>query len=137
PAITCPANITKNTDPGVCSAVVSWAAPAASDNCPGVTTSCTPASGSTFAKGTTTVDCTATDTSGHTATCSFTVTVNDNQPPTATCPANITTTTSTGADNASGDCQAQVTFAASASDNCPGSSISCSRSEERRVGRGR
>src|SRR5439155_23969388 len=100
--------------------------PPASDNCPGATTSCSPASGSPFAEGTSTVNCTATDAHGHTALCSFTVTVTDNEPPTATCPANITTTTSTGADNVSGDCQAQVNFAASASDNCPGSSISCS-----------
>ena len=54
PTITCPANITTNNDPGNCSAVVTWAAPSASDNCPGVTTACSPASGSTFAEGTTT-----------------------------------------------------------------------------------
>src|SRR6185503_12292687 len=47
----------------------------ASDNCPGVTVVCTPASGSCFPVGTTTVTCTATDASGNTATCSFTVTV--------------------------------------------------------------
>src|SRR5262249_31276993 len=35
----------------------------------------TPASGSTFPLGTTTVNCTATDAAGNTATCSFTVTV--------------------------------------------------------------
>jgi hypothetical protein len=47
----------------------------ASDNCPGVTFVCSAASGSTFPIGTTTVTCTATDTSGNTASCSFTVTV--------------------------------------------------------------
>jgi hypothetical protein len=47
----------------------------ATDNCPGVTTVCTPAAGSVFAVGTTSVTCTATDTSGNTASCSFAVTV--------------------------------------------------------------
>jgi hypothetical protein len=65
PAITCPANIT------VVGTVVTYPPPAASDNCPGVTTSCSPASGSTFPAGATTVTCTATDASGNTATCSF------------------------------------------------------------------
>jgi hypothetical protein len=40
-------------------------------------TVCSPASGSTFPVGTTTVTCTATDASGNTATCSFTVSVFD------------------------------------------------------------
>lgn len=68
PTITCPANITTNA----CTAVVTFA-PTVSDNCPGVTYSCIPASGSTFAYGTNTVTCTATDTSGNTANCSFKV----------------------------------------------------------------
>jgi hypothetical protein len=119
PTITCPANITTNTDPGQCTAVVTFT-PTAMDNCLGVTTSCTPASGSAFAKGTTTVTCTATDASGNTSTCMFTVTVNDNEAPTAVCPGNITTTTDSGV------CTAVVMFTATASDNCPGATISCS-----------
>src|SRR4029077_15339232 len=69
----CPTNITKNTDAGLCTAVATWTAPMATDNCTGVTISQTagPVSGSAFPKGTTTVTYTATDTSGHTATCSF------------------------------------------------------------------
>lgn len=43
---------------------------------------CTPASGSTFVLGTTTVNCSSTDTHGNTALGSFTVTVNDTTPPT-------------------------------------------------------
>jgi hypothetical protein len=74
PKITCPSNITVPAQTGVCGAIVSYAAPA-TDNCPGVTTVCTPPSGSTFPFGTTTVTCTATDASGNKATCSFTVTV--------------------------------------------------------------
>jgi hypothetical protein len=46
----------------------------ASDNCDGsVTPGCVPSSGSVFPVGSTTVTCTATDSSGNTATCSFTV----------------------------------------------------------------
>jgi Subtilase family/HYR domain len=76
PTITCPPNQTAvTTTPGASSTPVSYPPPTASDNCPGVTTQCTPPSGSNFALGTTTVTCTATDTSGNTATCSFTVTV--------------------------------------------------------------
>src|SRR5262249_61164026 len=39
----CPANIVKSTDPGLSSAVVTFATPTATDNCPGVTVSCSPA----------------------------------------------------------------------------------------------
>jgi hypothetical protein len=114
PTITCPANITTGNTPGQCSAVVNFT-PTPSDNCPGVTASCVPASGSTFPKGTTTVTCTATDASMNTANCSFTVTVNDTEAPTIACPANIAI--GTGA----GQCSAVVTYSTpTASDNCPG-----------------
>lgn len=74
PSITCPPNITTTvTTPGGSCGVVNFPAPTASDNCPGVTVVCTPPSGTCFPAGTTTVTCTATDTSGNTATCSFTV----------------------------------------------------------------
>jgi hypothetical protein len=43
---------------------------------------CSPASGSTFNLGTTTVNCSSTDAHGNTATGAFTVTVNDTTPPT-------------------------------------------------------
>ncbi|HUP61949.1 MAG TPA: HYR domain-containing protein [Thermoanaerobaculia bacterium] len=45
---------------------------------------CTPASGSTFALGATTVDCSATDAANNTGTASFTVTVVDTTPPEVT-----------------------------------------------------
>ena len=52
-----------------------YPAPTADDNAPGpVSISCTPASGGTFAVGTTTVVCTATDVSGNSATATFKVT---------------------------------------------------------------
>ena len=78
PSITCPANVTTVgavTCPPTNNTIVNFANPVASDNCPGVTTICTPPSGSPLPVGTTTVTCTATDASGNTATCSFTVTV--------------------------------------------------------------
>jgi hypothetical protein len=115
PIITCPANITSSTDPNQCSAVVSYSMPSASDNCPGVAVVCSPAPGSTFQKGTTTVNCTATDASQNTVSCSFTVTVNDLQSPSISCPPNINHSTDPGL------CSAVVSYPAPVvSDNCPG-----------------
>jgi uncharacterized repeat protein (TIGR01451 family) len=116
PTISCPANITKSNDPGQCSAIVTYANATATDNCSGVGTPiCTPTSGSTFPKGTTTVTCTVSDASSNSASCAFTVTVNDTQPPTISCPANITKSTDPGL------CSAVVTYAnATAADNCSG-----------------
>jgi HYR domain/Secretion system C-terminal sorting domain len=113
PSITCPANITVNNTPNQCGAVVTYPAPTASDNCPGVTVVSTPASGSFFPVGTTTVTATATDAAGNTATCTFTVRVNDIQTPTITCPAAVTVScvSAVPAPNI-----ASVTV----SDNCPG-----------------
>src|SRR5207248_3493731 len=37
PTISCPANITRNNDPGICGAMVTYTAPVGSDNCPGAT----------------------------------------------------------------------------------------------------
>jgi HYR domain len=73
PAIACPANIVK--EPTCPAGAKATYAPVVSDNCPGVGFVCSPASGSTFPIGTTTVTCTATDTSGNSAACSFTVRV--------------------------------------------------------------
>src|SRR6185503_16941282 len=84
PSITCPANITRNNDANQCGAVVTYAA-TASDNCPGVNVGYSPASGSFFPVGTTTVTATATDAVGLTASCTFTVTVVDAQNPSGGC----------------------------------------------------
>jgi HYR domain len=78
PTITCPAPVTAvaaQTCPLSTSTSVTFPAPTFSDNCPGATVACVPPSGSPFPAGTTTVTCTATDTSGNTASCSFTVSV--------------------------------------------------------------
>ncbi len=119
PAITCPANVTTGNNPNTCGAVVNYAAPTVTDNCPGSTVVCSPPAGTTFALGTTTVNCTATDAAGNTATCSFTVTVNDTQAPAVTCPANVVAPATTTQGNQTG---AVVTFPTpTATDNCPGS----------------
>lgn len=114
PVITCPANVTVSTATGACTAVVNYSAPTATDNCTGLGTPiCVPPSGSTFQKGTTTVNCTVTDGAGLTASCAFTVTVNDTQAPTIACPSNIFTA-ATGATT-------PVNFALpTVGDNCPG-----------------
>jgi hypothetical protein len=116
PAITCPNNVTKNTDPGQCSAALTYATPSVSDYCAGVgTPTCNPASGSTFLKGATAVNCSVTDPCGNQLSCSFTVTVNDTQAPTISCPANVVTSTDPN------QCSAVVTYSnATASDNCAG-----------------
>jgi hypothetical protein len=89
PAITCPPNQAKNADPNQCGTVVNYA-PAISDNCPGVTAFCSPASGSFFPVGTTFVTCRAVDAWGNTAQCATSVTVLDKTPPTVSCPSNLT-----------------------------------------------
>lgn len=119
PVITCPANITQNADPNVCSARVTYA-PTASDNSGGpVSIVCTPPSGSTFSLSTRTVTCTATDSEGNSASCSFTVTVRENVPPTITCPADIVV------GNDPTFCSAVVFYSATASDNCTFASAFC------------
>jgi subtilisin-like proprotein convertase family protein len=69
-----PANVFKASTNGT-NAVVNFNAPSASDNCPGVTVTSNPPSGSTFPIGTTQVTHTATDAHGRTATTTSNVTV--------------------------------------------------------------
>src|SRR5882672_6621817 len=78
-ALTCSANVTRANDPNQCGAVVNFPAPTPQVTGCG-TIGCTPASGSFFPVGTTTVTCTSTGG----ASCSFTVRVNDTQAPTIT-----------------------------------------------------
>ncbi len=105
PNLTCPADINVNVQSTQKCAVVNYTTPAANDNCPGATVTCSPPSGTCFPTGTTTVTCTATDASKNTATCSFTVTVTQ-QACTITCPTNITRS------NDPGQCGAVVSYPA-------------------------
>ena len=78
PTITCPAaqTVQCTSSSGAAASIT----PTFFDNCPAVTASCVPPSGSTFGFGTTPVTCTATDGSGNMNSCSTSVTVVDVPP---------------------------------------------------------
>jgi hypothetical protein len=114
-SLICPSNVTQSNDPGQCGAIVNYPAPTPGGSGCGTIT-CSPASGSLFPVGTTTVTCTAT--AG--PTCSFTVTVNDTEAPAITCPANQTACATPGSAGT------VVTYPAPmATDNCPGVTVAC------------
>jgi len=75
PIVRCPGNVVVDVPSNQCSAVVSYPAATVTDNVPGAIVSCSPASGSIFTVGVTTVTCTATDAAGNKATCTFSVTL--------------------------------------------------------------
>ena len=87
----CPADIVVSNDSSLCSAVVNWTAPTATDNCGAVlsvTSSHQP--GDVFPTGTTTVTYTFTDAAGNQQVCRFNVTVNDTEAPVSlNCPSDI------------------------------------------------
>lgn len=94
PNITCPSDVIVNLpmNSTATSMAVSYPAVTATDGCSSsVTVNSTPASGSVFPVGTTTVNATADDGNGHTSTCSFNVIVQYNFagffPPVANLPA--------------------------------------------------
>ncbi len=77
-----PADITAEAT-SAAGAAVSYSSPTASDDVdPTPSVSCSPASGSTFALGSTSVTCVTTDASGNSSDASFTVTIQDTTPPT-------------------------------------------------------
>ena len=77
PVITCPANVVVYlpANSNATSMAVNYAAPTATESCSTATVNSSPASGSVFPVGTTTVNATATDAAGNSSNCSFTVTV--------------------------------------------------------------
>jgi hypothetical protein len=90
PVITVPADQTVEAT-SASGAVVTYTATATDDFDSSVIVNCSPTSGSTFAIGTTTVQCAATDSAGNAAIQkSFKVTVRDTTPPTIAAPANNT-----------------------------------------------
>ena len=83
PTITC-GTVDAQVSPLSVPIAVSYPAPTLKNGKEPVTTACTPASGSNFPLGATTVTCTATDASQRTSSCTLTVTVNPRQPLNAT-----------------------------------------------------
>lgn len=117
PTITCPSDITQNSDPGDCGAVVTYSVPTGNDNCSGFITTQIAGlpGGATFPVGTTVNTYQVTDGAGNSSSCSFNVTIMDNEPPSITCPADITQS------NDPGMCSAVVTYTAPVgTDNCAG-----------------
>jgi hypothetical protein len=119
PDIECSSNIYVGTDAGACSAVVTYPAPTATDNCATtVTLTSGLASGSTFPSGTTTQVFTAVDAAGNSESCSFTVTVSDYEAPVINCAPTVRTVFADA-----GQCSftvAGAAFDATFTDNCPG-----------------
>jgi N-acetylneuraminic acid mutarotase len=76
PSLNCSTNIVVDHSnvPGQCSSAVNYNV-TATDNCAGAVVSCSPPSGSVFPKGSTSVNCIATDSSNNSTGCSFTVCV--------------------------------------------------------------
>ena len=87
------------TDPGKSTAELSFA-PSATDNSGDVGTECSPASGSDFPIGTTTVTCTATDGSGNSVSDQFDVRVEDREAPSLSLPPDIAVQVDEGASTA-------------------------------------
>ena len=100
-------------DPGQCGAILTYATDRTN-------TTCSPASGSFFPAGSTTVTCTTTNLAGIPLdTFTFTVSVEDRELPQTQCP-NMTVTTDAG------QCSAQVnSFDATATDNCTVVAVVC------------
>ncbi|MDB5251460.1 MAG: hypothetical protein JWP27_629, partial [Flaviaesturariibacter sp.] len=105
-----PANISVPTDNNLCSAVVGWTPPTATDNCT-VTLTTNHNPGEVFPAGVTTVTYVAKDASQRTVSGSFTVTVTDTQAPSITCPANKSVASCSGV-------MPDYTTGATVSDNC-------------------
>jgi len=133
PTITCPANITRSTDAGSCSATVAPGTATATDNCdsnPTIsgTRSDNQSLSAPYPKGTTTITWTAIDHSGNLSSCQQTVTVNDTEKPTITAPPNVTANTGPGRTSCDADVSNATLGTASANDNCPGVTVSRSPS---------
>jgi lysophospholipase L1-like esterase len=80
PSVTCPADVMAVSGDGG-PVPVTFPAPAVQNGTSPVTTTCTPASNSSFAPGATSVRCLATDADSRTSACAFTVTVTKAAPP--------------------------------------------------------
>ncbi|MDE0959774.1 MAG: HYR domain-containing protein, partial [Planctomycetota bacterium] len=77
-----PGSVIVNSNPGVCTALVSWASPSIEDNCLGSTFTSDHQPGDQFPVGTTQINYTATDANGNSSAATFDLTVVDNELPT-------------------------------------------------------
>ncbi|NBQ17946.1 HYR domain-containing protein, partial [bacterium] len=123
PIVTCGGNVTVNNGLDSCSAFVTVASPATSDNC-GVATIVNDYNGGANASDVysvttgTTVTWTITDIHGNQSTCSQVITVIDNEGPSITCPATATISANAGL------CTSNLSIGtATASDNCGVASV--------------
>lgn len=108
PTLSLPDNITAEAT-GASGAAVSYSASATDIVDGDISPNCSPASGSTFPLGTTTVNCSAADTRSNSTSGSFTVTVQDTTAPSLTLPGDISVP-------ATGPSGASVSFTVTASD---------------------
>jgi hypothetical protein len=119
PTIMCPGSFSVPTSPaGVCGASVNFPPPTVSAPNGVDSLTCTPAAGSAFPEGTTSVTCTVVDMAGQSASCSFSIRVNDLEPPALVPPPPTTSV-------ADAQCKAMLPNAAAAAratDNCTPSS---------------
>jgi len=125
PTISCPGDISASSNTGTCNASVTLTNPVISDNCAGTTltytiTGVTTGNGTGFVPqpyifnvGTSTVTYTLTDQAGLSVFCDFNVTVTDDTKPVVTCP-----TVNTSYPNNPDQCQATLSFTATATDDC-------------------
>jgi len=105
---------------GPSGATVDYTVTAEDDGDGSLIPACSPASGSVFPLGTTTVSCTARDSAGNEATATFTVEVRDSRPPVLTVPADIQV-------EATGPSGTPVTFEVTATDVVdPSPVVTCS-----------
>ncbi|HEY3387386.1 MAG TPA: HYR domain-containing protein, partial [Saprospiraceae bacterium] len=102
PVLTCPANLTINAGPGVCTTKYTLPLPVVTDLCAtpnqididffvyGIPGIYSPGQMVTLGLGTTTITIRATDPCGNSSTCNYVVTVRDNTPPVLICPPSVT-----------------------------------------------
>jgi uncharacterized repeat protein (TIGR01451 family) len=137
PTISCPANMTANTEPGTCAAHVNPGTPSATDNCDtSLTVTGSRSDGrpltDTYPKGTTTITWTATDDDGNNQSCAQTITVEDHENPVIVCPAPTTASADASCQAAIPDRRSQATT----SDNCGAVTVTQSPAPGTMVGLG-
>ena len=115
PVIHCPEDMVLNTDPGTCTAEVSYSV-TSTDSCNDTLQERT-FPNVMFPVGSSSREYMFNDDSSNSAKCNFTVQVTDREPPTISCPEDIVMTTDPGT------CSAMVQYSVNASDNCDGVSL--------------